>query len=130
MPGMGWVHGHKRPGAYIALAALLLQIAVSFGHVDLDGIAGSAHLTLTGPHNSVVAGVAKTSQPGPIQNNGDDGYCPICASIFLVSTSVASEPPQLPVPDGFQRIRHSVNVARGISTTLRVAFRSRAPPAA
>jgi hypothetical protein len=125
---MGWVHGHKRRGAYIALAALLLQIAVSFGHVDLDGIVGADHLTLAGLHKTVVA---KTSQPGPAQApSDDDGYCPICASIFLVSTSVASEPPQLPVPDGFQRERHSVSVARGIITPLRVAFRSRAPPAA
>jgi hypothetical protein len=124
---MGWVHSHRRRGAYLALAALLLQIAVSFGHVDLDGIVGADHLTLTGLHKTVIA---KTSRPGPAQAPGDDGYCPICASIFLVSTSVASEPPQLPVPDGFQRITHSVSVARGITPPLRVAFRSRAPPAA
>jgi len=125
---MGWVHGHKRRGAYFALAALLLQIAVSFGHVDLDGIVGADHLTLTGLHKTVVA---RTSQPGPAQApSDDDGYCPICASIFLVSTSVTSKPPQLPVPDGFQRVRHAVSVARGIITPLRVVFRSRAPPAA
>ncbi len=129
---MGWVHCHRRRGAYLALAALLLQIAVSFGHVDLDGMVGSAHLTLAGPHKTVIANasVAGTSQPGPAQNNGDDGYCPICASIFLVSSSFVSEPPQLPVPDGFERIRHSVSVARGVTPLLRVAFRSRAPPAA
>lgn len=129
---MGWVHCHRRRGAYLALAALLLQIAVSFGHVDLDGMVGSAHLTLAGPQKSVLAqaAVTKASQPGPMQNNGDDGYCPICASIFLVSSSFVSEPPQLPVPDGFERIRHSVSVARGVTPLLRVAFRSRAPPAA
>jgi Protein of unknown function (DUF2946) len=130
---MGWVHCHRRRGAYLALAALLLQIAVSFGHVDLDGMVGSAHLTLAGSQKSVLAqaSVTKASQPGPAQNNnGDDGFCPICASIFLVSNSVASEPPALPVPDGFQRIRHSVSVARGVTPLLRVAFRSRAPPAA
>lgn len=126
---MGWVHCHRRRGAYFALAALLLQIVVSFGHVDLDGFVGPAHLTLSGPHNTVLA---KVSQPSPAQNNGDDddGYCPICASISLVSSSFVSEPPQLPVPDGVERIRHSVSVARGITTPLRVAFRSRAPPAA
>ena len=97
---MGWVYGHKRRGAYIALAALLLQIAVSFGHVDLDGIVGADHLTLTGLHKTVLA---KSSKQGPAQTPGDDdGYCPICASIFMVSTSFVSEPPQLPVPDGFQ----------------------------
>jgi Protein of unknown function (DUF2946) len=129
---MGWVRCHIRRGAYLALAALVLQIVVSFGHVDLDGFVGSAHLTLAGAHKIVAANSsgANASQPGPAQKNDDDGYCPICASIFLVSTSVASVPPQLPVPDGFQRIRHSFSVARGVTPPLRVAFRSRAPPAA
>lgn len=126
---MGWGHCYRRHSACLALAALVLQIVVSFGHVDLDGIAGSAHLTLAGPHKTVLATAA---QPGSTQIPGDDdnGYCPICASIFLVSTSFVSEPPQLPVPDGFERIRHSVSVARGVFTPLRVAFHSRAPPAA
>ncbi len=125
---MGWVRGNRRYGAYFALAALVLQIVVSFGHVDLDGIVGSRHLTLTGLHKTAFA---KTSQPGPAQTPGDDdGYCPICASIFLVSTSFVSEPPQLPVPDGFVRVRHSVSFAYSVFSPLRVAFRSRAPPAA
>ena len=125
---MGWVHGHKRRGAYLALAALLLQIVISFGHVDLDGAVGGDHLALGAAHRIVVA--AKTSQQGPAQNSDDDGYCPICASIFLVSTSFVSVPPQLPVPDGFQRITHSVSISRGVITPRLVAFRSRAPPIA
>ena len=124
---MGWVHGHKRRGAYFALAALLLQIAVSFGHVDLDGIVGSDHLTLTGLHKTVLA---KSSNQGPAQApSDDDGYCPICASIFLASTSFVSQPPPLPVPVGFRRIEHSFGTAFGIIEPRRVAFRSRAPPA-
>lgn len=131
---MGWVHCYRRRGAYLALAALLLQIAISFGHVDLDGAVVGDHLALGAahfgtPHKIVVA---KASRHGPAQNTGDDddGYCPICASIFLVSTSFVSTPPALPVPDGFYRVKHSVSIARGIVTPLRVAFRSRAPPAA
>ncbi|HTZ02859.1 MAG TPA: hypothetical protein VMC05_11050 [Xanthobacteraceae bacterium] len=124
---MGWVHRHKRRGAYFALAALLLQIAISFGHVDLDGAVIGDHLALGGAHR--IAVVAKTSQHPPAPN-GDDGYCPICASIFLVSTSFVSTPPPLPVPEGFYRVTHAVRIVHGITTTLRVAFRSRAPPAA
>ncbi|HEX3939810.1 MAG TPA: DUF2946 family protein [Xanthobacteraceae bacterium] len=125
---MGWVHGHRRRGAYLALAALVLQIAISFGHVDIDGIAGPDHLTLAGLHKTVAA---KVSKHGPAQPSGDDdGYCPICASISLVSTSIVSEPPQLPVPDGFERVRPPVSIIRGIVPPWRVAFRSRAPPAA
>jgi hypothetical protein len=125
---MGWVYCQRRLGAYLALAALVLQIAVSFGHVDLDGIVGPDHLALSGLHQTVLAQIAKR---GPVQAPADDdGYCPICASIFMVSSSVASEPPQLPLPDGFERIIHSLNIAHGVFTPFRVVFRSRAPPAA
>ena len=126
---MGWVHCHKRYGACFALVALALQIVVSFGHVHLDGIVGSDRVTLAAPHQAVARqGVAA---PAPAQNPGDDDdYCAICASIFLASTSFVSQPPPLPVPDGFHRIGHSVGTAFGIIAPRRVAFRSRAPPAA
>src|SRR5271154_3981492 len=126
---MGWVHRHKRQGAVFALAALLLQIAVSFGHVHLDGVVRTA------PHG-VVAGapkvtLAQNSPQPPAQNPGDDdGYCAICASIFLVSTSFVSEPPKLPVPAGFERIRHSFSIARGIAPRGPFASQPRAPPLA
>jgi hypothetical protein len=124
---MGWVHRHKRHGALFALAALALQIAVSFGHVHLDGLVRPSHALATS-HNTVVA---QSSQQTPAQNSGDDDdYCAICASIFLVSTSFVSEPPKLPVPDVSWRIEPSFSAARGIVEPRRVAFRSRAPPAA
>jgi hypothetical protein len=121
---MGWVHRYRRHGAYLALLALALQIVLSFGHVDLRG----AHITLAGKQNTAVA---QAPQPGPAQTSGDDdGYCPICASIFLVSNSFVSEPPKLPVPDGFERTILAISVDRGISTPRSIVFRSRAPPAA
>jgi hypothetical protein len=119
---MGWVRNRKRLGAYVALAALTLQIVLSFGHVHVDGIR-SANV-----HN---AAVAQASQQIPAQNPAtDDDYCAICASIYLASTSVISHAPPLPVPLGFQRIEHRYSAARGIVEPRRVAFRSRAPPAA
>jgi hypothetical protein len=124
---MGWVHRHKRHGALFALAALVLQIAVSFGHVHIDGLVRPSHALATS-HQTVVA---QSSQQTPPQNPGDDddGYCAICASIFLVSTSFVSEPPRLPVPDVFQRIEQSFSAAHGLILPLRFAFQSRAPPA-
>jgi hypothetical protein len=126
---MGWVHSHRRHGAVFALLALALQIAVSFGHVHLDGVVRAApHAALTGPHKIALA---QASPQAPAQNPGDDDdYCAICASIFLVSTSFVSEPPKLPVPGGFERITHSISIARGIIEPRRFAFQSRAPPAA
>ena len=33
---MNWVHRHRRRGALLSLAALALQITLSFGHVHLN----------------------------------------------------------------------------------------------
>ena len=123
---MGSVRRYRQLGAYLALMALALQIVLSFGHVDLGGIIGPTHLTLAGKQNTLVT---QAPQPGPPQTSGDS-YCLICASIFLVSNSFVSEPPKLPVPDGFQRTIHSIRIDRGISTPWSIVFRSRAPPSA
>ena len=128
MPVMGWVRCHKRRGAYLALAALMLQIALSFGHVHLDGIAGvKSHGVIASAHKVTIA---RNSGQFPAQNQGDDDYCSICASMFLVSTSFVSEPPKLRVPLGFERIEHAFNVTDGTATPRLFAFQSRAPPAA
>ena len=125
---MGWVHRYRRLGASLALLALALQIVLSFGHVDLGGIVGPTHLALSGKQNTAVA---QAPQPGPTQTSGDtEGYCPICASIFLVANSFVSNPPKLPVPEGFERTIHSISIDRGIFPPRSVVFRSRAPPAA
>jgi hypothetical protein len=123
---MGSVHRYRRHGAYLALLALALQIVLSFGHVDLGGIIGPTHLTLARKQHTVVT---QAPQPGPPQTSGDN-YCLICASIFLVSNSFVSEPPKLPVPDGFEQTIHSIRIDHGVSTPWSIVFRSRAPPAA
>ncbi|MGB6505540.1 MAG: DUF2946 family protein [Xanthobacteraceae bacterium] len=122
---MGWVHNHRRFGANLALATLLLQIVISFGHVDLGGIVGTSHLA--GSHNIVIA---KTSQKIPTQNNGDDdGYCPICALIQLASSSPPSLAPPLPVPAKLGGTILQASEARHIIiVSTPYSFRARAPP--
>jgi hypothetical protein len=126
---MGWVYRHKRHGALLALAALALQIAVSFGHVHLSlrGSVGDSRVPIAAPHYGTLA---QTSPQAPAQSPDDDDYCAICASIFLASTSFTPAPPALPVPVSFQRIEHSFENARGFTEPRRFAFQSRAPPAA
>ena len=123
---MGWVHRHKHRGAVLALIALALQIALTFGHVHLRGQAG-------GSHGLIAEQVRLAHVPGqlPAQHPGDDDdYCAICASIFLASNAFAAAPPQLVVPSNFRRIEHSLDAASPVIQPLRLAFRSRAPPVA
>jgi hypothetical protein len=123
---MGLIDRHKRHGAVLALIALALQVVLAFGHVHLRGLSGNSH--------AVIAGQALLAHPplqAPPQNPGDDDdYCAICASIFLASSAFAPAPPQLLVPANFQRIEHCFNAARPLAESLRLAFRSRAPPVA
>lgn len=123
---MGWVHGHRRPGALVALAALAIQIVLSFGHVHLDGVRAAPAQAAVRQQTAFTA----APRQGPAQSPDDDDYCAICASIFLVSTSLISHAPPLPAPLAFHRVEHFVSIARGIDEPRRFAFQSRAPPAA
>lgn len=126
---MGWVRGHRRFGACLALTALALQLVLSFGHVHLHGTRGVAsHQVAAGTHEAAPAQASR--QNVPQNTSDDDDYCVICASIYLVSTSFVSAPPALPVPVGFERIEHSFVDARAVIAPRLVAFQSRAPPTA
>jgi hypothetical protein len=122
---MGWGQRNKRHGALPALAALVLQIVLSFGHVHLHGVAQSPHASA----QHVALADAKSHAPVQIPADNDD-YCAICASIFLASSAFAPAPPQLLISANFQQVEHSSNAASLVAQPPRLAFRSRAPPRA
>ncbi len=123
---MQWVRPNRRFGSWLALIALALQLALSFGHVHLDGVrAGSS--------TDWVAGAkAPSSPPSPAQHpaNDADDYCAICATIHLASTSFLPDAPQLPVPFVSQTVEHFHHVAFVSVARQRTPFQSRAPPLA
>ena len=143
---MGWVRVRRRRGAWAGLAALALQIVLSLGHIHvgnahiegglraLEVAIGNAQPVAAAQSPQKVASEkapAQNPNPGSAPGSGDsDDYCAICASIFLASTSFAAQPPQLPVPLGFERIALTFAVERSVSTPRPVFFRSRAPPTA
>jgi hypothetical protein len=123
---MQWVRPNMRFGSWLALVALALQLAVSFGHVHLDVVrAGSTAAWIAGAQ-------APSSPPFPAQHpaNDADDYCAICATIHLASTSFLSDAPQLPVPFLSQTVEHFHHVAFVFVAPQRTAFQSRAPPLA
>ena len=136
---MGWVRLHRRCGAWLGIAALALQIVLSFGHVHVgnmhvEGLARSVGVALArvlGHAQPAVLAEAKhkpaAPNSGPSSGDNDD-YCVICASIFLASTSLVAQPPLLPVPLGFERVTLIFDAEATFDVSRPAFFRSRAPP--
>jgi hypothetical protein len=119
---MGVVYHLRRCGSYFALAALALQIALSFGHIHRHDLAGAAA--------TAVASAEPSRQIAPQLPDADE-YCAICASIFLVSTSFVPDAPQLPLPALLESPDRSIDVAFVVDVGLgRAPFQPRAPPLA
>ena len=138
---MGWVRFHNRFGARLGLAALALQIVLSFGHihvgkVHVEGLSRSVGIALARAlGHSQPASLAQTQQKSPKPNHGqssgdNDDYCAICASIFLASTSLVAQAPLLPVPLAFERVALRFGTESGFEISRPAFFRSRAPPRA
>jgi hypothetical protein len=119
---MRWVRAKLRAGARLALFALALQIALSFGHVHLGHV---QHAVAIAPSGTQPSGSAPTQQPA-----GDaDDYCAICATIHL-SASFLPQAPQLPVPFLSRPAENFDRVAVISFSPRRAPFQSRAPPLA
>jgi hypothetical protein len=109
--------------SWLALAAVALQLFLSFGHVHLDGV----HRT---GYGVAVTGASAQSQPLPGQQPGDDGdeYCAICASIYLSANSFVPHAPELPALFTSRLTEHFDRVAIVFFAPRRTPFQSRAPP--
>ena len=119
---MGWVHRNRRFGSWLALAALTLQLVISFGHVHL-GRCPLASATAT-------VGNAKTACPAQHSSDNADDYCAICAVIHLASASFLPDAPQVPIPFACRTVEHLSCGAFAFIARQRTSFQSRAPPLA
>lgn len=128
---MSFVRSHRRWGAWAGLAALTLQIVLSFGHIHPEDLglppAGS---------DQTQAALAATSHPAPNQPGHDqspdpDDYCAICASMALVATAIPSLPPTLDAPVAARyHVWSSHARARGEVPRFKLSIQARGPPTA
>lgn len=122
---MRWFRTMRRFCGSLGLAALALQLVLSFGHIHLDGV----H---RGSHGTTVASSSARPLQLPARQPADDGdnYCAICATIYLAANSFVPQAPQLPVPFVSRPIEHFYRVAVDFIAPRRAPFQSRAPPLA
>jgi hypothetical protein len=121
----------RRCGACLALAALVLQLALSFAHVHKHDLAFSG-----GDHTAafavkLVTSIQRAVEQPPSRLADDDDHCPICFSGFLLSNSSLTDGPAHPHALLSVQIDPAFNpLSDFVVQPRRAAFSSRAPPTA
>lgn len=114
----------------MALFALLLQFAVSFGHIHLKDHHVD-HARGPSPAVSDLADAADHGQQGDRQDDhADHQVCAICILNQMVGTAQTAAPPSVPLALVSRTTEQALASERIAIKPLPSAFRSRAPPAA
>jgi hypothetical protein len=117
--GMKWFRSNIQHGSRLALFALAIQFALSFGH--FHGISAQA-----------APAIQQTSQQAPSGPDSDQpstGPCAICAVMALANTVLFATPPVLLLPQAIEFLYLITDAEFAHLGSIRVAFQPRAPPA-
>jgi hypothetical protein len=126
---MHWIRANIRFGARLALFALAVQMALSFGHVHI----ATPTLASTNGEQPAVAdepGLTLSRAILPIHKSdgSTSGDCAICALIHLSSTSAPAAAPVLPLPANLDPLGLLAPAELPLAASLYALFQARAPP--
>jgi hypothetical protein len=122
---MGWFRSNVRSGAWCALFALALQLALSFGHVHVQGAGRTGPVSL-----AALAALPGAPPAQPNDPNGAGDHCDICALIQLVSTASPAAAPSLPTPIVVSSVQFVADPDFDLAASQPLSFRARGPPLA
>lgn len=141
---MKWFRSNIKSGARLALFALFVQFALSYGHFHAlaapSPTATQSVLThskvFTGGDLAVQSEQAKLKQAKPKQapakqdndQNGPDG-CAICAVMAMAGTVLSASPPILLLPEAVEFLYRTTDAEFLHLKSAGTAFQPRAPPA-
>jgi hypothetical protein len=136
---MNWFRKHLKLGSRLALLALVLQFAMSFGHFHAFAVQAAPPTqtspTKAAPANGEVAltqGTATESvrqqQPSKHDRDHPADACAICAVISLASSALFTAPPALLLPQPADLLYLATDDGFLHLQSTHSAFQSRAPP--
>jgi Protein of unknown function (DUF2946) len=138
---MNWFRKHLKHGSRLALFALAIQFALSFGHFH-GSVAQAAPAIQTGVTDadfayaaSVAAQtaadeVAQKQQPStPDTDQQPADACAICAVMSLAGNLLFATPPLLQLPQAVEFLYLTTDAEFVHLNSIYPAFQSRAPPA-
>jgi hypothetical protein len=134
---VNWFRKHLKHGSRLALFALAIQFALSFGHFHaLAAPAIQASLTqidLAQAKGFVADATSETAQQQQPANQDNDQQpadsCAICAVMSLAGTILFATPPPLELPQAVEFLYRTTDAEFIHLHSAHLAFHSRAPPA-
>jgi hypothetical protein len=120
---MQLLRAHQTFGAWLALVALLFQIAVSFAHVHHDDL-----VPVLSEGRPGASPLRPASRDLPGSPSKDRDCCTICASIALAGSLVLSQPPAILVAIVLRRVVLTDRALLLVSNDQRRHFQARGPP--
>jgi hypothetical protein len=129
---MHWVRSKLRFGAWCALFALTIQLALSFGHVHAVGI-DSTKSTLLAAWTTPPSAPSANAPAAPTKqapNGLAHDQCAICTTVQLAAAAVPSAMPALPLPLVSSQEWLGTSVEFVLAPPLHFSFSARAPPQA
>jgi hypothetical protein len=128
---MTWRRLRRMSAAGLGLFALLLQLAVSFGHVHTEGL--QAAIAAAGSHGSNIssrnAATAPSDQQQAPGHRDSEDDCPICMVLHMAATGLQPIPPAVFAPVEFSEIIPRIFIQQfELRAPRGLLFQTRAPP--
>ena len=133
-----WFRNNVKHGSRLALFALAIQFALSFGHFHAAAAAPAIATSLTQvdlDHAPAIAApdaasdAAQQQAPSDHDTDRSTEACAICAVISLANNLVFSAPPLLLLPQAIELLYLTTDAEFAHLNSVRSPFQSRAPPA-
>ncbi|MFB6418842.1 MULTISPECIES: DUF2946 domain-containing protein [Bradyrhizobium] len=137
---MKWFRSNIRHGTRLALFAMLVQFALTFGHshwfAQAAPLAQSSLQQTDGAKDSAkdVAAIDRTavhkqSPSSPDREHPAEDNCAICAIIAMAGTIISATPPVLLLPQAIELLHRTTDAEFIHLKSAGTAFQPRAPPA-
>ncbi|BBO04329.1 MULTISPECIES: DUF2946 family protein [Bradyrhizobium] len=133
---MKWFRSNIRHCARLALFAMLVQFALTFGHSHWFAQAApltQSSLQQTDGANGVAAvdraAVQKQSPAAPDREHQGEDNCAICAVVAMAGTVISATPPVLLLPQAIELLHRTTDAEFLHLKSAGTAFQPRAPPA-
>jgi hypothetical protein len=121
---MNWFRAKTRQVTSFALFALAINLALSFGHIHLEGFRGSEINA-----GVLLSAISHASNGQPVKHDGHpDDLCPICMARAALGAGLATSPPVLLLDFACVTVEPTFVADLAIPQQPRANFQSRGPP--